>query len=54
MYVSLFRTISSSEVKSFFFPKISPRKDSQSSLLTKKDVNHLYKLQCKCFSINKS
>nr|CAB3264335.1 protein NipSnap homolog 1 [Phallusia mammillata] len=39
------RCVSSADVKNFFMPKVAPRTDSQSSLLTKKDVNHLYKIQ---------
>jgi len=46
-----FRFVSSQDVKNFFMPSVSPRKDSQSSLLTKKDVNHLYKIQCKCICL---
>ncbi|CAK8693956.1 unnamed protein product [Clavelina lepadiformis] len=43
--ISTNRCVSSSDFKNFFMPKVAPRTDSQSSLLTKKDVNHLYKLQ---------
>jgi len=39
------RTVSSQDVKNFFSPKVTPRSDSQSSLLTKKQENHLYKIQ---------
>jgi len=39
------RSVSSQDVKNFFSPKVSPRSDSQASLLTKEQVNHLYKIQ---------
>jgi len=39
------RSVSSQDVKNFFSPKVTPRSDSQSSLLTKETVNHLYKIQ---------
>ena len=45
------RTVSSQDVKNFFSPKVTPRSDSQSSLLTKKQENHLYKIQCKLLLI---
>nr|XP_002127411.1 protein NipSnap homolog 1 [Ciona intestinalis] len=38
-------SVTSTSNKNFFMPKVAPRTDSQSSLLTKKDANHLYKLQ---------
>jgi len=47
MMLNSFRCVSSADVKNFFMPKVAPRTDAQSNLLTKKDVNHLYKIQCK-------
>jgi len=39
------RQVSSEDVKNFFSPKVSPRSDSQFTILAKEQTNHLYKIQ---------